>query len=287
MPDSMGARLQAAPAAACTFRPVDTVARHARLPLPGGRAGATVRLHTLVVGERRTKGRFGRVSDWLPVAAYLIEHPGAGTVLVDCGLHPSVAHDPVQNLGRAAARRLEFRMDREQALDEQLRRRGIERDGVGLVLMTHLHPEQVSGTSQFADATFLVDRREWDSAAAGSQARQVDFPFDWRTVDFASSSIDAFATFGRAADVFGDESVRLLATPGHTPGHVSVLVRTEGGREVLICGDAAATRGELAEGSPPLDPPDDEHLYLRSLSELRRFAEQTPSAVVICGREVA
>jgi len=262
--------------------------RPARLPLAGGQPGAAVRLAVLAVGERRALGRLGRGSgEWTPVLCVLVEHPGAGTILVDCGLHPSVAHEPAQ-LGRSAVRRIETRMERSQALDEQLRGRGLTPEQVRVVIMTHLHAEQASGASLFPEATFVLDRREWAAAAAseaGYHARHVDFPFDWRTVDYEDPSIDAFETFGRAADVFGDGSVRLLATPGHSPGHQSVLLRLPGGREALLCGDAAATRAELAGAEPPAERPADEHLHRRSGSELRRFVDLTPGALVVPGRE--
>ena len=267
---------------------MESDARPAQLPLPGGRPGATVRLAVLVTGERRPKGRLGRgAGDWTPITAVLVEHPGAGTLLVDCGLHPSVAHEPAQ-LGRSVTRRIETRMERDQALDEQLRGRGTTVDAVRVVVMTHLHAEQASGASLFPEATFVLDRREWTAAAAGEpgyHARHVDFPFDWRAIDYDDPSIDAFETFGRAADLFGDGSVRLLATPGHSPGHQSVLLRLAGGREALLCGDAAVTRAELDGGDPPGERPGDEHLHRRSRSELRRFAELTPGALVIPGRE--
>ena len=250
---------------------MDSHARPARFPFAGGRSGATVRLHPLSSGERRPKGRFGRGGDapWRPVCAYLAVHPEAGPLLVDCGLHPSVAHDPAQNLGRGITRRLEARAERDQALDEQLRRRNLSPEAIPLVLMTHLHAEQVSAAALLSGATFLLDAREWRAASddeTGYEPRLVDFPFDWRSIDYADERIDAFATFGRAVDVFGDGSVRLLSTPGHSPGHQSVLLRLAD-REALICGDAAAP-----------DAPADEHLARRTLGELRRFAELTPSA---------
>ena len=87
--------------------------RPAELPLPGGREGATVRLHPLLIGKMRgpaawflrEEGRmawrraFGlgvKRDDWLavPVPAFLVEHPGAGPVLIDTGFHASVAVKP-------------------------------------------------------------------------------------------------------------------------------------------------------------------------------------------------
>ena len=142
---------------------MDSDARPARFPLPGGRDRAAVRVHPLITGERRARSRFGLGgggATWVLVPAFLIEHPGAGLILVDCGLHPSVAHDPAQNLGKAIARRHDYRMERAQALDEQLRTRGTAPAAIATVLMTHLHAEQASGAQLFPEATFLLDARE-------------------------------------------------------------------------------------------------------------------------------
>src|SRR5215212_2837150 len=130
----------------------------AELPLPGGQPGATVRLHPLLSGTSRgpeawIHRRDGRLAQAhalglvpgepkidMPIVSFLVEHPKAGAVLIDTGLHPSCAIDPKQNLGRVGA--LAFgglRMEPKQAVSEQLRAREIEPSDVKLVVMTHLH----------------------------------------------------------------------------------------------------------------------------------------------------
>jgi N-acyl homoserine lactone hydrolase len=267
-----------------------------------------VRLHPLLAGEMRAprglferpRGRFPRLRglevgrsrrNWMsvPVQAFLVEHPGAGPVLVDTGLHPSVAIDPAQSFGRLGRLVNEFRMEPEQALQAQLRARGVEPSDVGVVVMTHLHSDHASGVSEFPAATFVVDRREWDSAIRprgalrGYRKQQFDYGFDWRTVDYGAREIDSFATFGAGVDLFDDGSVRLLATPGHTLGHQSVLLRLRD-REALLCGDAVYLRRGIDEDVPPLLA-HDEHLYWRSLKEIRRFVEQTPGLMVVPGHD--
>jgi glyoxylase-like metal-dependent hydrolase (beta-lactamase superfamily II) len=279
--------------------------KRADLPLPGGRAGATVRLHLLLAGEmssppgmidrpdqrfavpRTLLSRGDRI--WLPVPAFLVEHPGAGAILVDTGLHPSIAIDPKQNFGRLGAAFNRFRVDHDQAIAFQLRARGVDPADVGIVVMTHLHWDHASAVSEFPDATFIVDRREWDAATQprgatrGYLTSQFDYPFDWRSVDYEDSSIDSFATFGAAIDLFGDGSVRLLSTPGHTLGHQSLLLRLDG-REALLCGDAAYTLRTIDGDATPLLTAD-EHLFGRSLKEIRRFVERTPDLVVVPGHD--
>ena len=282
--------------------------KRAELPLPGGQEGATVRLLPLLTGEMRThSGFFERPSgplatvrgmglgrsraNWVtvPVPAFVVEHPGAGPLLVDTGLHPSVAIDPKQSFGRAGRLVQEFHMQPEQAVAAQLRARGVDPADVRVVVLTHLHTDHASGVSEFPDATFVLDGREWEAATRprgalrGYRTQQFDYGFDWRAIDYDAREIDSFATFGAAVDLFGDGSVRLLATPGHTPGHLSALVKLRG-REALLTGDAVFTLRAIREDVPPLLSAD-EHRYWRSLKEIRRFVEQTPGLVVLPGHD--
>jgi N-acyl homoserine lactone hydrolase len=282
----------------------------ARLPLPGGREGAAVRLTPLLTAtvraspayihrvEGRTRGLramgFGVPKDdmlTLPVQAFLLEHPGAGPLLVDTGTHASVAVDPKQNLGRFGAFIARgIRMEPEQAVAAQLRTRGIEPEDVGVVLMTHLHLDHASAMSDFPAATFLIAREEWEAATDrqpwrhGYVPRQFDHAFDYRLVDFDAPEGDSFSSFGRAFDVFGDGSVRLVYTPGHTLGHMSVVVRTPK-REVLVAGDAIYTERALRDGALPYLM-EDSHRYRRSLREIQLYAEQTPDALIVPGHDL-
>ena len=282
----------------------------AALPLPGGRGGARVRLTPLESGRtpvppaylHRAEGRMATLralgvgvprEEWvtIPIISYLIEHPTAGIVLVDTGIHPSVGVEPAQNLGRFGAylmRDLQTGPDR--AVSAQLRARGMDPADVGCVVMTHLHLDHASAISEFPNAAFLFDELEWEAATEprsvlrGYVQSQIDHAFDYRTLDFDAEEVTSFATFGRSLDLFGDGSVRLLATPGHTRGHVSVVVRLRE-RDVLIAGDAAYTRRALESGERPAFV-DDGHLFRRSLREIQRYAQQTPGALVLPGHDL-
>jgi N-acyl homoserine lactone hydrolase len=283
--------------------------RPAELPLPGGRPDATVRLHPLLCGRflvprpwllredgrlawRRAFGIGLPRDEWIeaPVVAFCVEHPGAGPVLIDTGLHPSVAVAPRESFGRVAI--LGFRelaMRPEQAVPDQLRARGIDPRRVETVVMTHLHVDHASGIAEFPHSTFLVSDLEWEAATTqretrGYVRRQFDHAFDYRLLDFNGPDSDSFASFGRSFDVFGDGSVRLVYTPGHSPGHLSVVLRLRG-REALVAGDALYLRRTLDDGHLPWRMAD-EHLFRRSLRELQLYAEETPDALVIPGHDM-
>ncbi|HEV2723254.1 MAG TPA: N-acyl homoserine lactonase family protein [Thermoleophilaceae bacterium] len=283
--------------------------RPAELPLRGGKDGATVRLHPLLCARmvappaflERVDGRMSRLKalgvrvprdEWIqiPVIAFLVEHPTAGPVLVDTGFHPAVAVDPKQALGSLGGLVFkEVEMDANQAVAAQLRDRGVDPASVSTVLMTHLHSDHASGIAEFPAATFLVSAKEWEAGSSGRQTdgylrRQYDHAFDYRTLDFDAADADSFATFGRSFDIFGDGSIRMVFTPGHSPGHCSVILRLRG-REALIAGDAAYTVRTIRESHLPFKM-DDEHRFRRSLREIQLYLKGTPDALVIPGHDM-
>jgi N-acyl homoserine lactone hydrolase len=283
-------------------------AKPAQLPLPGGRQGATVKLHPLNTGElpgppawfEREEGRLaglhaaGLMVDRstfmrIPVPAFLVEHPGVGPMLIDTGLHPSVAVDPKQNFGRMLAYYYRgLKMNAEQAVPAQLRARTLDAADIRFVLMTHMHVDHASAISEFPATTFVVSQQEWDQLESGKPTdgyvrRQYDFGFDFRTFDFDSPGTDSFATFGRSFDLFGDGSIRAVFTPGHTHGHTSYVLRLRE-REVLIACDAAYTMRTLEEDVLPYKMAD-EHQFRRSLKEIQRYRERTPGALIIPGHD--
>jgi N-acyl homoserine lactone hydrolase len=278
----------------------------AALPLPGGRADATVRVHPLLSGTvRGARGWFEREAGRLPalhalgvrggnvsvpVPAFLVEHPAAGPLLVDTGLHSSVAAAPASNLGRLGAALFRgVEMEPEQAVAAQLRERGIAPSDVGAVVLTHLHIDHASAIADFPGATFVLSAREWRAATSagpldGYHARQFDHAFDYRTVDFDAAGVGSWETFGRAVDLLGDGSVMLVSTPGHTHGHLSVVLRLRA-RDFVVLGDAAYTRRALEQDVLPYRMAD-EHLYRRSLRELQLYLRQHPDAVWVPGHDL-
>jgi glyoxylase-like metal-dependent hydrolase (beta-lactamase superfamily II) len=284
--------------------------RPAQLPLPGGREGATVTLRPLLCARmiappafvHRSGGRLAPLralgvgvpqDDWLelPTQAFLVEHPGAGPLLIDTGFQNAVAVDPRQGMGRLSSLLYrEFRMDSAQAVPAQLREHGIDPADIGTVVMSHLHYDHASGIAQFPDATFLVSSAEWEAASGGGATdgylkRQFDHAFDYRLLDFESEAADSFASFGRSLDLFGDGSVRIVFTPGHTAGHCSVVLRL-GDRDALLTIDAAYTRRTIEESALPFKMAD-EHRFRRSLREIQLYIEQHPDALVVPGHDMA
>lgn len=228
---------------------------------------------------------------WVPVPAFLIRHPKAGPVLVDTSLHSSLEAKPAANMGRALASATKFRFPDGDLLT-QLRARDVDPKSIRTVVMTHLHIDHASGVSEFPNATFVLSAREWEAATTvsrpllhGYRRAHFDYLFDYRTIDFDGPLIDSYASFGRTFDLFGDGSIRLAFTPGHTEGHLAVIARLRE-HDFVIAGDAVYTRAQLAGENIPARP-EDMHQWERSRRELQRFAEGYPNAVIVPGHDPA
>lgn len=283
-----------------------TAPRRIELPLPGGREGATVRVHPLKVAEEFAPPQFwdGAASTvtmlralatprskWvaLPMPAFLVEHPEAGPIVVDTAFDAIVATDRAANFGRVHAAIHRPQMTPEQAVPGQLRERGVDPADVKLVVMTHLHYDHASGAGQFPGATFITNSREWEAASSGGPRQGYHPPhlrpeLDWATVDFDAAGAAPAGPFERVLDLLGDGSIRLVWTPGHTDGHTSVLLRLGGG-ELLLTGDAAYARRTIDERLVPLYLTGSRKEYEHSLDQIARYVAAQPQAVVICGHD--
>jgi glyoxylase-like metal-dependent hydrolase (beta-lactamase superfamily II) len=277
-------------------------------PLAGGTPGATVAVEPLIAGQvdlpralmASPGGPFlkakllwallrGKPPNPIPVPAFVVRHPSAGAILVDTGLHPSVATDGRQNFGGLANRFAKPSLSAREDAPSQLRARGIDPGEVPVVVMTHLHMAHSSAISEFPRSTFVISDAEWRAAASGRLSNgyrrsHYDYAFDYRTLDFDRASVGSYASFARTFDLFGDGSVRLAFTPGHSAGHVSVICRLAQ-RDFVIGGDAMYYAGQLDGSVPPPPRPQDTHNLRRSLQELRLFRAQFPDAVITPGHD--
>ena len=249
---------------------------------PGGRFETLKLLRALLSGKPAAT---------VPCPAFLIRHPSAGAILVDTGLHPSVATDGQENFGRLAARFGNPTLEPGTDVPAQLRSRGLDPGEIPIVVMTHMHIDHTSAISEFPNSTFVVSEVEWEAATVGPKPllngyrrAHFDYAFDYRTVDFDRGGIDSYSSFARCFDLFGDGSIRLAYTPGHSAGHMSVIAHLSE-RDFVIGGDATYTEGQL-DGSAPLAPrPFDAHNYRRSLQELKLFRREYPDAIVTPGHD--
>lgn len=183
----------------------------------------------------------------VPINFFALEHR-EGLVLFDTGLDPAIVSDPdyiSSSIGRFFLHRI-FRLHigAGDSLSAGLRAVGLEPADVRRVVISHLHFDHVGGIGDVPQAELLVSADEWGQLSGPHPERDwilrehIELPgARWRRIDFAPSDDPVVAIFGGGHDVMGDGSMVLVPTPGHTPGSLSMLVRSEGMPPLLLVGD--------------------------------------------------
>ena len=154
------------------------------------------------------EGGEGRVR--LPIPAYLIEHPN-GTALFDTGMHPDCQSDPAARVGARIAGLFAFDYHPGEEISARLRALGRDPARVDLIINSHFHFDHCGGNGQIANATMLVQRREWEGATEpelaarhGFNPRDFDLGHKRRLPRFAfdkeamRTSLDRLATLEQA-----------------------------------------------------------------------------------------
>ncbi|KOP65852.1 beta-lactamase [Bacillus sp. FJAT-18019] len=170
----------------------------------------------------------------VPVSAYLIEH-SHGPVLIDTGWHSDIRQDQRRHLGFLASTMFQGYLPEGAAIHEQLAKIGISELDLEAIVLTHLHADHVSGLKHVAGAKrIIVSELEIEAAQRSPGYTQTM----WEGVKFDSFRPNPipFGPYGLGLDLFGDESIFLVHTPGHSRGQLSVLAKMSGGW-VLLASD--------------------------------------------------
>jgi glyoxylase-like metal-dependent hydrolase (beta-lactamase superfamily II) len=191
-----------------------------------------------------------RWTEPLPIYAWLVEHP-EGAILVDTGETARVMESgyfPPWHLYFRFAIRMSVTPADE--LGPRLEELGVAASDIRIVVLTHLHTDHAGGLGHVADREVLVSRRELELARGSAGKFRGYLPHRWpeglrfEPVDFEERPYGPFP-HSRPLTEAGD--VHMVATPGHTPGHASVVVE-DGDRRVVLAGDASYTERAMLDG---------------------------------------
>lgn len=246
----------------------------------------TVRVHER---QRRGRGR-GLVramnavldSEWtepLPILAWVIEHP-EGLIVVDTGETARTAEPgyfPRWHLYYRLALR-EY-VEPEEEIGPALRSLGLSPGDVRWVVMTHLHTDHAGGLHYFPDSEILVSARE-HATARGFTGRLLGYlPHRWPSwFEPTVLDLDLDESFQRGHPLTSAGDVRLVATPGHTAGHLSVIVEEED-HALFLAGDASYTVANLLSGEVDglAATGGGEDVAAATLARIRNFASARPT----------
>jgi N-acyl homoserine lactone hydrolase len=158
---------------------------------------------------------------------------------------------------------------------DQLAQANVKPEQINFVGISHYHADHTGQVGSFPKAILLIGKGDWDAIISPKPAEGVNFkPFEnWITGggNVQPVPIDK--------DVFGDGSVMMLYTPGHTPGHHSLLVKTQSGN-FIISGDAVHFRENYETGGVPSFNYDRAQT-VASIERLKKIAANLNATVVI------
>jgi N-acyl homoserine lactone hydrolase len=214
-------------------------------------------------------------SEWLPVNAYAIEHRD-GVILVDTGVSAAVKRLPRWHpYFRSCVR---FSIEPEQEAGAQLRALGVAATDIKRVVLTHLHIDHDAGLGAFPSSEILVSPGELERATGAAGRLRGYLPQRWpKAFDPKPLILDdgAYGPFPQSKRLTADGAIVAVATPGHTPNHLSVIVE-DGDAAVFIAGDASYNEETMLKGT--IDGvSDNENHAAATLTAIRAFAEARPT----------
>jgi N-acyl homoserine lactone hydrolase len=236
--------------------------------------GARRRLNTMLDREW---------TDWLPIYAFAIEHP-EGVIVVDTGETANATRSgyfpwwhPYYRLS------VRLTVEPEQEIGPQLQALGTEPGDVRTVVLTHLHTDHAGGLHHFQGVEILASQAEIDGAQ-GFSGRVNGYPnnrwpewFSPAPVRFDESR--PYGPFPASAPLTRAGDVTVVPLPGHTTGHIGVVVDC-GEPRLLLAGDASYSQELMLRGAVDGVAPDDE-VAKRTLARIQGFVSERPTVYLV------
>lgn len=194
-----------------------------------------------------------------------------GPILIDTGMPDSFIHNPNYYKGTRREGRVVPAMTENDSILAVLKRVGYRADDIQLLISSHLHLDHAGGNGHFRNSPILIQRAEYDAAMSNDDYS----PQECRLPDLKYQIING--------DYEVAPRVNILFTPGHSPGHQSVLITTEASGPVLLTIDVAYTRENFENGVPFLSS--DPELATKSIQRMHELIKEVRPSVVFFGHD--
>jgi len=183
----------------------------------------------------------------IPISMWVIDHP-KGLVVFDTGNNVAVADGKCKSYwAEGMCDFLKPSQKRDDLIDMQLKRLGYSPDQVKVVITSHSHLDHIGNIKMFPKAIHVIQKKELYQAWWPEKFQ--------RGPAFVMSDFDGVARdfnwleLAGDYDLFGDGSITVLSTPGHTLGHQSVRIHLASGKTLVLSQDAIWMKENL-EGYP-------------------------------------
>jgi N-acyl homoserine lactone hydrolase len=206
-----------------------------------------------------------------PILAYLIETSN-GRILYDVGCDYNKIVDLEKRKKFYEHSGFPFgppNMTEEQRLENRLSQLGLQKEDIDVVFCGHLHFDHAGGLCEMCHTEIHVHKKELEAAKNLSDeayfAEDFQGSYNWKIYDEEYELI---------------EGVRAIETPGHTAGHMSMLIELPKGKPILLAGDSAdLTENIEKEIAPGLCWEDNENMAIQSIIKLKKIAIQTGAEI--------
>jgi len=181
----------------------------------------------------------------VPVPFFLIQHNDKN-ILFDTGNALEASRNPKKHWGDVIEAYFPV-MDESQYVVNQLKTLGVEPEDIDYVILSHLHLDHAGGVGAFPNAQYITHQKEvqWAFNADCTQKNayimhDIDKGIEWLQLE---------NKFTEAYDLFDDGIIQIYPTPGHTPGHISVLLNLT--KPMFLTADCCYTEENLNENVAP------------------------------------
>ena len=170
-----------------------------------------------------------------PVPFYVLEHPD-GVAVFDAGLPAAMVDRDDSYRQRLRDTGVDASLTSDETVTRHLERLDIDPADVTFAVISHLHFDHTGGLKELPNATIVVQRPEWEAGFDPDLSRHYGLRKRYFDLGHALRLVDG------EHDLFGDGSAVCIPSPGHTPGHQSMRVRSNQGDHILV-GDACYNCG--------------------------------------------
>ena len=176
----------------------------------------------------------------IPVSMWVIDHP-KGLIVFDTGNNVAISGSADNCKKYWAPGNCDFlkpSQTRADVIDSQLKTLGYDVSKVKVVVSSHSHLDHIGNIEMFPNAVHVIQKKELYQAWFPEKFQGRSSPGTFVMADIDNAREFNYLELEGDYDLFGDGSVMILSTPGHTLGHQSMKVKLGSGQTIIMSQDA-------------------------------------------------